>query len=67
MAERDRLARTLTEREQDRKGLLEELAARYENAELTHEKKDVIWVCWLQGMENAPEIVKICTQKTTWP
>lgn len=40
--------------------LLEELAARYENAELTHEKKDVIWVCWLQGMENAPEIVKIC-------
>lgn len=23
-------------------------------------KKDYVWVCWLQGIENAPEIVKNC-------
>ena len=23
-------------------------------------KKKVIWFCWLQGIENAPELVKIC-------
>ena len=21
---------------------------------------DIIWICWLQGIENAPEIVKLC-------
>lgn len=29
-----------------------------DQVEHVHEKK--IWVCWLQGMENAPEIVKKC-------
>ena len=42
--------------------LLEDLAGRYENLELTHEKKDAIWVCWFQGMDQAPEIVKICNE-----
>jgi len=27
---------------------------------LNHEKSDKIWICWFQGIENAPEIVKIC-------
>lgn len=30
----------------------------YDN--LPHENPDKIFVCWLQGMENAPDIVKIC-------
>lgn len=24
---------------------------------------DIIWVCWWQGLENAPEIVKICFER----
>ncbi|MBR5033776.1 MAG: capsular polysaccharide synthesis protein [Bacteroidales bacterium] len=43
-------------------GLLDQLAAKYENQKLEHKKNDVIWVCWLQGMEQAPEIVKICNE-----
>ena len=27
---------------------------------LEHEHPKVIWFCWLQGMENAPELVKVC-------
>ena len=26
----------------------------------THEYSDIIWWCWLQGEENAPELCKIC-------
>ncbi|SDA62501.1 Capsular polysaccharide synthesis protein [Methanobrevibacter millerae] len=25
-----------------------------------HEKSNKVWFCWFQGIENAPEIVKIC-------
>lgn len=32
------------------------------NALLSHDKPKIIWVCWLQGMENAPLIVRICYQ-----
>ena len=28
--------------------------------ELEHEHPKVIWFCWLQGLDNAPEIVKAC-------
>jgi mannosyltransferase OCH1-like enzyme len=28
--------------------------------ELKHEHPKVIWWCWLQGIENAPSIVKAC-------
>ncbi len=27
---------------------------------LAHESSDKVWVCWLQGMENAPQIVQRC-------
>lgn len=30
------------------------------NKNLPHEKSNKVWVCWFQGIENAPEIVKIC-------
>lgn len=29
-------------------------------AEKPHEISDIIWICWFQGIENAPEIVKGC-------
>lgn len=28
--------------------------------EKAHEISDVIWICWFQGIENAPELVKKC-------
>lgn len=34
-----------------------------ENSKSIYEESDVIWVCWWQGLENAPEIVKICFEK----
>ncbi|MBP3239556.1 MAG: capsular polysaccharide synthesis protein [Butyrivibrio sp.] len=30
------------------------------NPDLPHENSDKVWVCWFQGMENAPELVKSC-------
>lgn len=27
---------------------------------LTNNNSNIVWVCWLQGIENAPEIVRIC-------
>ncbi len=35
-----------------------ELNNSYQENTINYEKK--IWVCWLQGIENAPEIVKVC-------
>lgn len=35
---------------------------RYEGMQLPHERPDIIWFCWLQGMASAPEIVKVCYQ-----
>ena len=30
--------------------------------ELKMEKSDYIWICWFQGIENAPELIKICIE-----
>ncbi|WP_035765235.1 capsular polysaccharide synthesis protein [Butyrivibrio sp. NC2002] len=30
------------------------------NPDLPHESSNKVWVCWFQGMENAPELVKKC-------
>ena len=29
-------------------------------AQLEHKRSKIIWFCWLQGIENAPEVVKAC-------
>ena len=39
---------------------LKELIAQHSKDELPHFHSDKVWVCWLQGMEQAPEIVKVC-------
>lgn len=31
-----------------------------QNTELIRQKGDKVWICWLQGMESAPEMVKKC-------
>ncbi len=33
-----------------------------ENCSLQHSKSKIIWVCWLQGIEKAPELVRVCYQ-----
>lgn len=40
--------------------LLKQLISEYSEKELTHQHSHRIWVCWFQGMENAPEIIRIC-------
>lgn len=39
--------------------LVSQLAEKYD-ADLEHEKSDVVWFCWMQGLDNAPELVKVC-------
>jgi len=36
------------------------MMAPLDETQQTNEPTRVVWVCWLQGMENAPEIVKQC-------
>lgn len=38
---------------------LEEFDRNYDES-LSHSQSNKVWVCWMQGMENAPEIVKRC-------
>lgn len=39
--------------------LLIEFDKKYDK-KLTHESSNKVWICWFQGIENAPEIVKKC-------
>lgn len=36
------------------------IAASYAQITLEHQRSNKIWFCWLQGLENAPEVVKAC-------
>lgn len=47
--------------------LLDEFEQKY--AEQKHQLSNKVWVCWFQGMENAPELVQKCYQalKTNLP
>lgn len=38
---------------------LKEFEKRYD-INLPHKSSDIVWVCWFQGIDSAPEIVKIC-------
>ena len=40
--------------------IMRERLLAYEKAELSHERSDIVWFCWFQGIENAPLIVRIC-------
>lgn len=42
-----------------RKDLLE-FDEKYKSQTYQHQSSNNVWVCWFQGMENAPAIVKIC-------
>lgn len=40
--------------------LLWERKAYYEAQKLEHRRSKVVWFCWLQGLEQAPSLVKAC-------
>ncbi len=40
--------------------LMEERKKFYSTNQLEHHRSNVIWFCWLQGLHQAPEIVKVC-------
>lgn len=42
------------------KHIIKESKAKYEVEPLPHEHPMVVWWCWLQGEESAPDIVKAC-------
>ena len=33
---------------------------KYQNIKLEHRESNKVWVCWFQGLENAPELVNRC-------
>ncbi len=43
-------------------GCLSERKAYYGRQSLEYGKSKIIWYCWLQGMESAPQIVKVCLE-----
>lgn len=40
--------------------ILLERKAFYQEQSLNHQRSNVVWFCWLQGIEQAPPIVKAC-------
>lgn len=41
--------------------VMKDLEGRYENNEcMPHNRSNKVWFCWLQGMDNAPDVVKMC-------
>ncbi len=40
--------------------MMPERKAYYTSQQLEHHRSKIIWFCWLQGLENAPDIVKVC-------
>lgn len=32
----------------------------YSKQVLVHQKSNIVWFCWLQGLDQAPDIVKVC-------
>lgn len=42
------------------KPIIAESRQRYEAMDLPHEHPKIVWWCWLQGLDNAPDVVKAC-------
>ncbi len=40
--------------------ILFERKAFYQEQSLNHQRSNIVWFCWLQGLEQAPPIVKAC-------
>lgn len=53
----ERTSRILCERY---RAITEERLASYDSMGLEHKRSGTVWFCWLQGMEDAPLLVKAC-------
>lgn len=53
----ERTSRILCERY---RAITEERLALYDSMGLEHKRSGTVWFCWLQGMEDAPLLVKAC-------
>ena len=42
------------------KGFISEYQQKEDTKNILHEHVDIVWVCWFQGMENAPKMVQYC-------
>ena len=40
--------------------IIPEVIANYKDAHVSKNNSDIVWFCWLQGMENAPKLVRKC-------
>ena len=40
--------------------VLRERKAYYDGQVLEHHRSKIVWFCWLQGLDQAPDIVKVC-------
>lgn len=47
------------------KEIAEHISASSTTVRLEHKRSKQIWFCWLQGIENAPEVVKACYRSLT--
>ncbi len=41
-------------------GLMKNRKEQYAGQTSEHQRSKMVWFCWLQGLENAPEVVKAC-------
>ncbi len=41
-------------------GVLSDVMSKYESAVAREERSNIVWVCWLQGRDAAPALVKSC-------
>ena len=39
---------------------MKQLEKKYEGMELVHERSNKVWFCWMQGLEQAPKLVRVC-------
>ncbi|MBP5381196.1 MAG: hypothetical protein J6Y39_05660 [Bacteroidaceae bacterium] len=46
--------------EQQYRPLLQQLKEKYRHSNAYRQHSRKIWFCWLQGLDNAPEIVRVC-------
>ena len=42
--------------------LMDDMIARYSGMDLRHAHSDKLWFCWLQGMQEAPDLVRACME-----
>lgn len=40
--------------------VMKQVERKYESIDLPHQRSSKVWFCWMQGIEHAPKVVKVC-------